>query len=88
MYDQGNASPDMPLVVVKVDGADYNYPYHGVAAEAGKTLSQVAKELGWSADVWDFSGAVPTLKANASVLPEEDAHGQGQLPGYGENELY
>jgi hypothetical protein len=59
-----------------------------VAAEAGKTLSQVAKELGWSADVWDFSGAVPTLKANASVLPEEDAHGQGQLPGYGENELY
>ena len=88
VYDQGNASPDMPLVVVKVDGADYNYPYHGVAAEAGKTLSQVAKELGWSTDVWDFSGAVPTLKANASVEPEEDAHGQGQLPGYGENELY
>ena len=62
---------------------------HGKHVAAGTTLSTLASTtLGWSADVWDFSGAVPTLKANASVLPEEDAHGQGQLPGYGENELY
>jgi hypothetical protein len=75
-------------VVNKVDGAAYNFPYHGIAAEAGKTLSDVAKGLGWSADIWDFSGAVPTLKANATVVPEDDAHGNGQLPGYGENDIY
>lgn len=40
----------------------YDYPYHGKAAAAGATLTQVAQGLGWSADVWDFSGAVPTLK--------------------------
>ena len=88
LYDQPNASPDSPLMVNAVADASYNYPYHGRAAEAGKTLSQVAKELGWSADIWDFSGAVPTLKANATVVPVEDASSQGQLPGYGENELY
>ena len=38
------------------------YPYHG-KVEAGKTLSQLASTtLGWSADVWDFSGELPTLK--------------------------
>ncbi len=38
------------------------FPYHG-KVEAGKTLSQLASTtLGWSADVWDFSGALPTLK--------------------------
>jgi hypothetical protein len=88
VYDQPNASPDAPLMVNAVSGASYNYPYHGRAAEAGKTLSQVAKELGWSADIWDFGGDVPTLKANASVVPVEDATSNGQLPGYGENELY
>ncbi len=88
VYNQPNASPDSPLVVNKVDGASYNYPYHGIAAEAGKTLTDVAKQLGWSADIWDFSGAVPTLKANASVTPVEDASSEGQLPGYGENDIY
>lgn len=88
LYNQGNASPDSPLVVNAVSGADYNYPYHGIAAEAGKTLTDVAKQLGWSTDVWDFSGPVPTLKANASVTPVEDVSSQGQLSGYGENELY
>jgi hypothetical protein len=88
VYNQPNASPDSPLVVNTVDGASYNYPYHGIAAEAGKTLTDVAKELGWSADIWDFSGPVPTLKANATVTPVEDASSQGQLPGYGENDIY
>lgn len=38
------------------------YPYHGKLA-AGKTLSAVARDvLGWSADVWDFSGERPALK--------------------------
>lgn len=38
------------------------YPYHG-KLEAGKTLSALARDvLGWSADVWDFSGELPTLK--------------------------
>ena len=62
LYDQENASPDTPLVVSTVEGATYNYPYHGKAAAAGATLSQVAQGLGWSADVWDFSGDVPVLK--------------------------
>ena len=38
------------------------YPYHGKVA-AGKTLSALARDvLGWSADIWDFSGELPTLK--------------------------
>ena len=62
LYDQENASPDTPLVVNEVEGATYNYPYHGKAASAGATLSQVAQSIGWSADKWDFSGDVPVLK--------------------------
>lgn len=62
LYDQENSSPTTPLVVNAVAGNTHNYPYHGKAAPAGSTLSQVAQSLGWSADVWDFSGAVPTLK--------------------------
>ena len=37
-------------------------PYHGKAAAADATVSSVAQSLGWSADIWDFSGAFPTLK--------------------------
>lgn len=38
------------------------YPYHG-KVEAGKTLSQLASTtLGWSGDVWNFTGDLPTLK--------------------------
>ena len=62
LYDQENASPDVPLVTQTVEGANYNYPYHGKAAPAGATLSQVAQSLGWSADIWDFSGELPILK--------------------------
>ena len=37
-------------------------PYQG-KCEAGKTLSQLASTtLGWSGDVWDFNGDLPTLK--------------------------
>ena len=62
LYDQENASESTPLVVNAVEGANYNYPYHGKAAAAGATLSQVAQALGWSAEIWDFSGALPVLK--------------------------
>ena len=38
------------------------YPYHGKVAQ-GKSLVAVARDvLGWSADVWDFSGERPALK--------------------------
>ena len=38
------------------------FPYHG-KVEAGKTLSELASTtLGWDASIWDFSGAMPTLK--------------------------
>ena len=59
LIDQDNASPDTPLV--KGTGT-YNFAYHGKAAAAGKTVSQIAQELGWSADIWDFSGDLPKLK--------------------------
>ena len=41
---------------------NYAFGYNGKAAAAGKTISQVAQDLGWSSDVWDFSGNAPKLK--------------------------
>ena len=38
------------------------FGYHGVAADAGKTASQVAKDLGWDETIWDLSGDEPVLK--------------------------
>lgn len=50
-----------------IDGArvgtpSYNYPYHGKAAAAGKSASQLAKDLGWDETAWDLSGDEPVLK--------------------------
>ena len=42
--------------------AQYQAPYYGVAAAASATVSSIAQTLGWSSDVWDFSGELPTLK--------------------------
>lgn len=44
--------------------ANYTYqqPYYGIAAAAGATVSSIAQTLGWSSEVWDFSGDEPTLK--------------------------
>ncbi len=54
-----------PTTATGTSSSNDNYPqfaYHG-KVEAGKTLSQLASTtLGWSSDVWDFSGDVPTLK--------------------------
>ncbi len=62
LYDQDNSNPTTPLEVVAVTGANYNWPYHGKAAAAGKTVSDVAQDLGWSFAIWDFSTDYPTLK--------------------------
>lgn len=40
---------------------DYLYPYHGKAAAAGETVSDVAKRLGWDETIWDLSGDYPQL---------------------------
>jgi hypothetical protein len=58
-FDQDDADPDTPMV--KSDG-QYAFAYHGKAAASGKTLSQVAQEIGWSAEIWDFSGDTPKIK--------------------------
>lgn len=42
--------------------ADPNRAYQGKAAAAGATISSVAKTLGWSTEIWDLSGDVPTFK--------------------------
>lgn len=86
LYNQEDVSPGSPLDPIAVAGANHNYPYHGKAAEAGKTLSEVAKGLGWSASVWDFSGELPKLKPRPSGPAAPDA--DGQLPDFEENDFY
>lgn len=39
----------------------YYQPYHGKAAGAGETVSDVAKRLGWDETIWDLSGDYPQL---------------------------
>ena len=84
--NQEDVSPGSPLDPIAVAGANHNYPYHGKAAEAGKTLSEVAKGLGWSASVWDFSGELPKLKPRPVGPAAPDA--DGQLPDFEENDFY
>ena len=87
LYDQENTSPTSPLMIKKVDGSNYNFPYHGKAAPAGKTLSQLAQDLGWSPEIWDFSGELPTIRPDASYNPVEDTHGDGQIGDFDDNKL-
>ena len=58
-FDQEDASPEVPLVWGE---GTYATAYHGKAAAAGKTVSQIAKDLGWPETVWDLSGDLPKLK--------------------------
>ena len=72
-YQHANVSATTPLI--KQDGTPSTatglasgqdgypqFPYHG-KVDAEKTLSALASAtLGWSADVWDFSGDTPKLK--------------------------
>lgn len=77
-YNHPDVSSSSPLIVKdKTDGTlrpttatsaangQDNYPqfaFHG-KVEDGKTLSQLASTtLGWSSDVWDFTGDLPSLK--------------------------
>ena len=46
----------------RVGTPNYNYPYHGKAAAAGKSASELAKDLGWDETAWDLSGEEPVLK--------------------------
>ena len=63
VYDQEDADATTPLVINAVPSTyTYIYPYHGKAAEASATASSLAQSLGWSTDIWDFSGSEPKLK--------------------------
>lgn len=61
LFDHADCSPESPLTQ-PAGAAKWYSPYHGKAAEAGATLSGVAQAAGWSADVWDFSADIPSLK--------------------------
>lgn len=61
LFDHADSSPANPLAQPS-GSAKWFSPYHGKAAAPGATLSAVAKSAGWSADVWDFSTDIPTLK--------------------------
>lgn len=58
-FDQEDSDPDHPMTK---GAGTYAFSYHGKAAGATETLSQVAQRIGWSADIWDFSGDTPNLK--------------------------
>ena len=53
-----------PLMSLVSGQFDYAFGYHGKAAPAGKTPSQMAKELGWDETIWDLSAEEPSLKNN------------------------
>jgi hypothetical protein len=61
LFDHADSNPDSPLTQ-PAGSAKWFSPYHGKAAAAGATLSSVAQTAGWSADVWDFSTDIPSLK--------------------------
>lgn len=85
--DQANSSPASPLAIA-VKG-EYIYPYHGKAAAAGATVSSIARSLGWSEEIWDFSGDLPVHNIGKTVKPDEPQDSHGQLPDFfEENEIY
>ena len=68
VLDQDNSSPMFTLYVGTL--ADPNcpyayqhaYPYHGMEAPAGATVSSLAKNLKWDETIWDLTGDLPVLK--------------------------
>lgn len=60
IVNQENVSPSAPLTVGTA--AKYCYPYHGKEAASGKTLTQVATDLGWDTSIWNLTGSEPILK--------------------------
>ena len=82
--NQGNAGPGAPLVV----GTNtYDFAYHGLAAPADATVTSLARSLGWSDSVWDFSTPIPTLKAGTGG-GDETVNAGGQLPDYPEHDFF
>ena len=83
--NQGNAGPGAPLVV----GTNtYDFAYHGMAAPADATVTSLARSLGWSDSVWDFSTPIPTLKAGTGGGGDETVNAGGQLPDYPEHDFF
>ena len=58
-FDQEDADPEHPMTP---GPGSYAFGYHGKASAPGETLSQVAQRIGWSAEIWDFSGETPKLR--------------------------
>ena len=65
LFDCENFDAENPFVWTGYNEESYwgvNYqPYHGKAAAAGETVSDVAKRLGWDETIWDLSGDYPQL---------------------------
>lgn len=60
--DESNAAP---ATETSISGDNGRWAYHGKHVAVGTTLSTLASTtLGWSTDVWDFSGSLPTLVNN------------------------
>ena len=82
--NQGNAGPGAPLVC---GTNSYDFAYHGLAAPADATVTSLARSLGWSDTVWDFSTPIPTLKAGTGG-GDENVNAGGQLPDYPEHDFF
>lgn len=62
-FDQEDAAPGNPLKGINCDYKVYwESMYHGKAAAAGETASQVAKRIGWNETIWDLTGEIPAIK--------------------------
>lgn len=86
LNDQENASPESPLkeAAKSTGSTNYNYPYHGKAAKAGLTASDVAKALGWDETIWDLSGALPFFVGGDAPVVVVDDNAGAQLPDFPE----
>ena len=90
LFDQENSTPESPLkqVAQSTGSTNYNFPYHGKAAAAGATASQVAKALGWDESIWDLSGALPFFKGGDAPVIIVDDNANGQLPDFGDHDFF
>ena len=86
LTDQANAGPGSPLTCSSSN--TYDFAYHGKAAAAGATVSSIARNLGWSGVIWDFSGPFPVLKSASASEGDAEEYAGGQLPDYDEHEFY
>ena len=86
LNDQENASPESPLkeAAKSTGSTNYNYPYHGKAAKAGLTASDVAKALGWDETIWDLSGDLPFFVGGDAPVVVVDDNAGAQLPDFPE----